>query len=334
MRVAAGPVAAAVLALVALVPVTVAQAPLGTATFQVGPMQAPAYPIQVDGSVLVTVPWTYTFGNAAEAAATEAADGSLVLQWQAPACTPAAGMSVTGALSEVIRMPPPETGETVLRGSSFFTVAASSLAPGEVQILCSFTGHVNAGATVSSTAPATGSVPVTVRYRGLVSATAPVTILQATPGVELPVKIQVQNLGNSDSAVDFSLRDGIPADWRVVVPPQVILTSPNNGGTANGKDLQLELVAPAHANQQTFQVLIQPHSTKDSTDLGKGQPIALTFLVRVRDCTVTLNASACPATQAGAPPMTLSGKSAAGTPALPLASVLVAAAAFVGRRRS
>lgn len=272
------------LALVALAVILPLGAKAQAATLQLTQPAAPPV-IKVDGSQQVTIPWTYTFSTVATPAVGQVST-TAVLTWDQPTCTPSRGMSVVGSLTEIITFQTGSTSNSV-KGSTPFTIVASSLAPGEQAITCNFGAQVaSVGTAVQASNKAGTSVTATVAYRGLITATVPLTIQQAGPQKQISYTMSIQNLGNSDSAVNFALVGGVPSGWQAILPAQVILTTPNNGGTDNSKEVSFVISTPYkngwNNKEQTFQLTVVPQSTKDNTDNGKGAPITVNVLARDR----------------------------------------------------
>lgn len=277
--------ALAVIALLA--PMAVQAQGQASASFQVKGIAAPTGSIPVDGVISVKVPWSYTFSTGGTQVVGNVVT-SATLAWDNPVkCDPAKGITVTGSFSEVFALPSgAESSKTTVSMESTFNILASSDAPGETPITCTFTGKVLAAGAIPQTASSSGSVPIKVAYRGLITATVPLTIQQAGPQKQITYAIQVSNVGNSESTINFRLEGDVPEGWQPIVPSPIILTSPNKGGTENSKEVSFVISTPyknGWNNKETrFVMTIEPVSTKDTSETGKGQAIQVQVLSRVR----------------------------------------------------
>ncbi len=248
------------------------------------PTMNPQAPIAPDtGTAVVTVPWTYSFQSRGSELSS-LASSSVQLQWEQPSCTNP-NVVITGALAETITIggTPPETS---FSGDSKFNVQVTQDAPGETPILCSFKGKVLAafGNQVPETSTATGTINVFAKYLGLISANIPTTIKQAGPQKQIRYDIELTNLGNARSNIDFQLGSDPSGGWNPVPPTQIVMESPAQGGTETSKTVGFLVSTPfknGWNNQETtFQLRITPISTKDPEQVG--QTVAVNVLARVR----------------------------------------------------
>ncbi|MHB8632433.1 MAG: hypothetical protein ACYDBQ_00505 [Thermoplasmatota archaeon] len=254
------------------------------------PVMTPSGPIRVDlDAPTITIPWTYNY-NSPALGAQNAAFSTTTITWANPPKCDAKGLTFGGSFQQVIQLPPSpsttNTGSYAVQGKAVFTVQASQDAPGETAITCTFSASVPAAGQIQG-ASASAPLIVHVAFRGLLTATVPITIVQAGPQKQIQYSIDLTNLGNSEANVIFSIADDHKADgWQALTPPPVILTSPNKGGTANSQTVVFQISTPYkngwNNKETTFELSIQPTSTKDVSDLGKGTPLAVSMLARDR----------------------------------------------------
>jgi len=244
----------------------------------------------------VTLHWVYTFGNAAAAASAQATGAGSTLGWSpAPTCD-RTGIVVTGPLTIPIVVPAPPASAMTLEGNATFNVVATSDAPGETPITCTFTAFVDAfNQVVPKTSPATTAAPVTAAFLGLVSAQAGTTIAELAPGTPTNFTFRLTNLGNSLAAVHATVTSAPGWNATVAVPPP--LGSKNQGGDPDGVlTVQVEAVPHEGWNmrEQTFQVKLTPVSTKDANLTGN--VVTVNLLARLRGLWCPAGATSAPCT--------------------------------------
>jgi hypothetical protein len=267
----------------AATPMASAQKPKGS--FTVGSVTQCA-PVTVNaGGCSVKVPWTYNYGGL-PLQQTGAASTTATLTWDQPQCP--AGIVVTGAFSKVVDLSKGSTGTSAsVSDSSDFTLTASPDAPGEKPLSCTMKGRVSgsSGGAVDPSGDDTASIPFSVKYYGLLTATIPTTIAEAGPQKEIRYDITLTNLGNANTNVNFGLAGDAPVGWSPVPPtPLVIGPSQQAGGSDFTKTVSF-LVSTPHKNgwnndQTAFQLKITPGSTINTDQ--KGNEIAVNVLARVR----------------------------------------------------
>ncbi len=285
-------VAGAFLAGLLAVPAAVAQNPGEfPSTFTIDSIAIDKAVLTPDVEVgIITVQWTYEWQNQA------AAFASLVtptaeLSWEQPTCA-AAGFVLAGSLHQSVPLsgsgPVPPTS---VSGTSTFIVAASAQAPGETAVDCSFSGRVGAvaGSPGSETEPDSEVVQLEVAFLGLISASIPTTITEAGPQKEIQYEIELTNLGNSLTKVQFEVNGPVPPGWHPVAPTPIILQSRQQGGSEFSRTVVFLVQTPHkegwNNDETTFQLKMTPTSTKDSE--LEGDPISGNFLARVRGCYVS-----------------------------------------------
>jgi hypothetical protein len=242
-------------------------------------------PVTVNaGGCSVKVPWTYNYGGL-PLNPTGAVSTTATLSWEQPQCP--AGIVLTGAFSKVVDLQKAAQGTGSISDSSDFTLTASPDAPGEKPLSCTMKGHVSgsAGGTVDPSNDDTASIPFSVKYYGLLTATIPTTIAEAGPQKEIRYDITLTNLGNANTNVNFALAGDAPTGWSPVPPtPLIIGPSQQSGGADFTKTVSF-LVSTPHKNgwnndQTAFQLKITPGSTINTDQ--KGNEIAVNVLARVR----------------------------------------------------
>lgn len=283
--------ATALLLLVAVAPHGSAQGGAGQATaqFTVGtPSLAPTGPITPDtGVATATVPWTYSITTPAVGPAVGSLSGTAILQWTDPACENG-NVVISGSLVQQIPIAG-DPGQTTITetGTSSFNIQVTQDAPGEQPIKCTFSGKVLAPfQQVPETDEQSASAFVTADYLGLISANIPTTIKQAGPQKQIRYDIEITNLGNARSTINFNLRGEDPSSggWNPVPPTQIVLESQAQGGTETTKTVSFLVSTPFkngwNNKDTTFLLEIQPVSTKDVQKVG--QSVNLNVLARVR----------------------------------------------------
>ncbi|MES2155710.1 MAG: hypothetical protein V4510_11295 [bacterium] len=259
-------------------------------------VQMPASPLDPDGlAQTMKVHWAYTLSEGAAAIASAGAVrfDHTILHFQPVANCAGSGVLVTGASDIPIGWSPPPVGappQTQVQADAIFHIQATSDAPGETPIKCTFTAYVDAwGANneIPATAPATLLGTVEVAYHGLIDVTAPVTVAQAGPQKTISYAIHVTNLGNSRTFVEFRVVDSHVADgWNAVAPREIVLESKNQGGTTTSSMVDFVVATPYHegsnVGQQIFQLTVSAQSTKDPALVGNERTVNV--LAMVRDC--------------------------------------------------
>jgi hypothetical protein len=268
---------------VGVAPLASAQ-PIPPPTFAIDAL-APVPPLVADiGSQEVKIPWTYTYTLPGQSAAGLISSNARLV-WKAPACD-AAGVKVIGPLSESIELvpstgPPPAT----VKGESRFLVAATSAAPGEVGIACTFSGHVEANtAAVPASNTATASLNVVVSFLAVLGAEVPVTIAEAGPQKEVTFDIRVRNFGNALTLVTPEVISPSEDGWLAIAPVPFVVGSLQQGSDRHEATVPFVVVTPHREgwnnDEAAFQVRLTPSSTKDGAQVGN--PIVVSFLARVR----------------------------------------------------
>ncbi|MEA3191380.1 MAG: hypothetical protein QOD77_1962 [Thermoplasmata archaeon] len=213
---------------------------------------------------------------------------SVLMQYTQPTCPSAPGITITGALATAIDVSGATPQKTSFPFDSEFTVSASQLAPGETDILCTWKGKVLANGLPGFTETPEQSISTTikVRFLGLLSASVPATIQEGGPQKEITYELQLTNLGNSLTNVNFDLANAetVPEGWSPVPPTPIIMQSKQQGGTEFTAKVPFTIQTP-HSNgwnndETTFQLKITPSSVNNPED--KGNTIAVNVLARVR----------------------------------------------------
>lgn len=279
---------ARILMLTALAGLFLAATPLATAQNKAGSLLVdtvqPCAPITVNsGSCAVKVSWHYNFPSGLPLQPTGAATNSATLSWTPAACP--SGITLTGALNVNVPLGANPSQTKSIDGSSDFTVFASPDAAGEKQLTCTFKGSVGAFGAVDKSNDADVSVPLSVKYYGLLTATIPTTIAEAGPQKEIRYDITLTNLGNANTNINFALSADAPLGWSPVPPAPLIIGPSQQAGGADFTKTVSFLVSTPHKNgwnndQTAFQLKITPSSTI-STD-QTGNQIAVNVLARVR----------------------------------------------------
>lgn len=274
--------------LLAIVP-TPSLAQAGNGQLAPGDFTPPAtFRVDLD-SPQIKIPYTYSY-NTPLVGPSNAVFSTVTVNWDSPACD-AKGLVFGGSFTQILGVSAtPGTGGTTYSaaGTGTFTVQASQDAPGETAINCKFVAKV-AGTQVVGAAQMSVPVILHVAYRGLLSANVPTTIAQNGPQKNIQYTIDINNLGNSESNVNFVITDKDTKQkdgWQPIEPAPIILTSANKGGTTNSATVNFVISTPYkngwNNKETTFQLTIQPLSTKDTSDQGKGTPISVSMLARVR----------------------------------------------------
>ncbi|MCA1811997.1 MAG: hypothetical protein LC623_08315 [Halobacteriales archaeon] len=276
---------AASLAAVVVAPVASAQGPVKPQfTFGLPTVDKSTLVADVDVGK-ITVPGKFTFNTPGTVAGAVAIQSAILKYTKEPSCDKA-GTSIIGPTSTPIDLSKATGGTQTFDTSSSFSISATQLAPGETDIKCSFTAKVTAlqNNAYSDTDEQSTSLLVKVKFLGLLTANVPNTIVEAGPQKEIRYEIELTNLGNSLTNVNFNLAGETPEGWSPVPPTPIIMQSQQQGGTEFAKKVNFLIQTP-HKNgwnndEKTFQLKIQPSSTKDPDQ--KGNEIAVNVLARVR----------------------------------------------------
>lgn len=258
------------------------------AVFSITNIDAPDTALKPDGVPgVIKVSWEYSFPNQA-VTANQALAGATTLNFSpAPSCNQV-GFIITGPTTIPIAIPAPGPTTPPKTGTSNFQIVATSDAPGETPVECTFGAFVEGwgqGAQVPRAVAQPVKVSVQAAYLGLVSASVPVTIDEAGPQKQITYAIKLQNLGNSRTFVNFRVTEGTyTEEWKPVAPTQISLESKNQGGTRTAEDAFFLISTPYqngwNNDETTFQLIIQPQSTKDPALTGN--EVTVNFLARVR----------------------------------------------------
>jgi hypothetical protein len=271
-----------VLLLTAIAPTASAQ--LNKPSFTINSVTVDKNPMAPDIETgTVSVAWTYSFTQVATSVG-GAVTPTVQIKWTQPSCDKS-GTAIAGSLVQIITLD--NTGQKQsASGTATFTLSLSQAAPGETDILCTFKGKVSpvVGTQIPESDEATGTLLVKAKFLGLLTANVPTTIQEAGPQKEIRYEIELTNLGNALTNVDFTLIGNAAAGWSPVPPTPIIMQSQQQGGTEFTKKVNFLIQTP-HKNgwnndETTFQLRITPSSTKDP-DL-KGNPVAVNVLSRVR----------------------------------------------------
>lgn len=227
----------------------------------------------------VAVVWTYDFGNPANAAAVAAAGETVTILFDpAPACE-RAGIVVAGpAMVVVAQTQPPSQVRT---GTTTFRAAASSDAPGQVPVACSFAARATAAGPLSEAVAEPATTSVQVAYLGLVASTAPATNEEGSPGATVTYTVELTNLGNAPTNVAVGVT-GLPPGWAAEAPSQVALGSAAHGESHTGTvTVAVHLPESGGWNKEeaTFRVTLTPTSVA-SGDAGRAVELNLLAAVR------------------------------------------------------
>ncbi|MES2155707.1 MAG: hypothetical protein V4510_11280 [bacterium] len=262
------------------------------ANFNIVSVSTPA-PLEPDGLAgTIAVHYVYNYPNTFITASGVTAAATTLHFTPAPSCA-GTGFLLTGAttIPIIISPPGPNSGTAAgkVEGDATFHIQATSDAPGETPVTCTFTAYVDAWGpnndVPKTDPPSTGSTPVIATYHGLVGATVPVTIDEAGPQKTINYAIHLVNLGNARTFVNFNVVDLHSADgWNPVAPSQTSLESKNQGGTQTTADANFLISTPYkngwNNKESTFQLKIQPQSTKNPQLIGN--EITVNILARVR----------------------------------------------------
>lgn len=250
------------------------------------PVISPNAPIQPDlGRAQITIDWTYTFRQAfTELSGVTTTSTTLV--WQQPTCTNT-NVIITGSLAQTIVIRSGAAApETSIPGSSTFNVEVTQQAPGETPIRCDFRAQVEPvlGTQIPESNEAPASINVYGAYLGLISVNVPSTIKQAGPQKQIRYELEITNLGNAQSNLQFALANEPSGGWNPIPPTQQVLQSAQQGGTETSKTIYFLVSTPFkngwNNKDTTFQLTITPTSTKNPDDTG--QPVSVNVLARVR----------------------------------------------------
>lgn len=232
--------------------------------------------------------WVYSFRETTTAALATGSGGTDIRFTPGPACD-VPGVIVTGPSSVHVAFTGPGAAPpTAYEGEVTFMVAAGQEAPGETSITCVVHAEaepVNGQISGAKAAPALFSI--TVRYMGLVASNVPVTVGEAGPQEQVSFAIDLVNLGNARTTLDFEVVGGnASGGWNPVAPTQVLLESAAQGGAETKTTVHFVVHTPYREGwnneEATFQLRITPISTLSPDQ--QGDAIVVNFLARVRGC--------------------------------------------------
>ncbi len=241
--------------------------------------------VDIDQTEL-SIPWTYTFGNAATPLV-GAVQTSTTLTWVAPVECNKPGVVVLGSFSELIPLGQGAATTGKVEQTSKFIVKVTEEAPGETTITCTMKAHMGAVGAIPQTSDSNVPFSVVAAYRGILSTSLENAIGEAGPQAPITYNIRVDNLGNSESNVNFNLVENKAAadsGWQPVIPSSFVLETAKKGGSATSRVVPFQIATP-HKNgwnnqETTFQLKITPSSQKDTANVG--QEYTVTMLARVR----------------------------------------------------
>jgi hypothetical protein len=279
-------------ALSALAVPAVAQgsSPIQTSFTVISAEPQPTTPLKVDlDPATVTVHWKYQMPQTG-VSALGAVQSSATLTWSwTPADCNKPGIVLLGSFSQSVDLGTAfvqnqgNTGDK----TSTFTVKVTEEAPGETTIQCAIHGQVGAVGNAPASNTADAKFSIVAAYRGLLSTSVENAIGEAGPQAPITYNLRIDNVGNSESNVNFALVENkVAADsgWQPVIPGSFVLESARKGGTTTSRTIPFQISTP-HKNgwnnqETTFQLKIQPSSQKDTANLG--QEYTVTMLARVR----------------------------------------------------
>jgi hypothetical protein len=271
--------AVALLAALAIAPAALAQQGQFPSELSLTIVEVPASPLVIQGEPqAIRVGWVYQFANDAAAASAAAAQGSITMGWDPPACE-GGGLQVTGSLTQSI---PVTAGTSLYKGVAEFLVRATTEAPGEMDIACTFAARVDAASPIVPATPATQvQAKVRVAYFGMISAQVPITVQEAGPQKLITFEVDVRNLGNARTTVQFHAESG--AGWQVIEPVPVVLDSMTRGASKVSQTVQLLVATPYkegwNNGETVIDLVLRPSSTVDPAI--QGDEVKLRLLARV-----------------------------------------------------
>ncbi|MEA3191321.1 MAG: hypothetical protein QOD77_1903 [Thermoplasmata archaeon] len=164
------------------------------------------------------------------------------------------GIDLVGALT--VAAPLPDcVSKMETTGTGQFSVTASEQALGETPLELRFQATLQQPApdTGQNAPPASRSAIVRVAYQGLLTASVATTILKGAAGETLTYVVEVTNLGNALTLLEFAPADA-PRNGQLELPPPTLL--------ARGATVLLPIKYHAEqAGEESFGVEITPRST-------------------------------------------------------------------------
>lgn len=236
------------------------------------------------GQAEVTVPWTYSitdpgFTNVGTVYP------STTVQFSDPSCN-SPFVIVTGSTVDIINLAG-SGGQASSEdsGEVKFDVVATQQAPGETPVSCTFKAKANQlGSQVKQSDESSTTATVQIAYLGLISANVQGTIKEAAPQKKVTYDIEISNLGNARSFIQFNLLSETPKGWEPVTPTEIVLQSEAQGGTDTSKVVGFTVSMPFkngwNNDDTTFQLQLTPTSTQDTE--VQGQSLTINVLARVR----------------------------------------------------
>ncbi len=198
------------------------------------------------------------------------------------------GILVTGPASIVVEITSTQAGQTSsYSGDADFYNSASRDVPGLKLQQCTFKGtvpdYVNAATSPGSSA--TQTFTVTVDYFPLISARVATKIQQSGPQTQIPFDIQLENKGNAQTKVLFTLGNVEESSkWNPILPEVIDIDSFADTGGKTTDTVTFTVGTPFKNGwnnaEKSFQVLM---TTSASLDPSKpGNTLSASVLARVR----------------------------------------------------
>jgi hypothetical protein len=204
-----------------------------------------------------------------------------------PSCT-TQGLIITGPASILVSVDPTKTGtSSKYVGDADFYISASRDVPGlklqQCNVKAEVPSYVQDAAVAASSA--TQGLTVTVDYFPLISARVAQKIQQSGPQTQIPFDIQLENKGNAQTKVLFTLGNAeTSSKWNPILPEVIDIDSFADPNPKTTDTVTFTVGTPFKNGwnnaEKSFQVLM---STTASLDPSKpGNTLSASVLARVR----------------------------------------------------
>jgi hypothetical protein len=228
-----------------------------------------------------TVTATYSFGSPAQSGVV-ATNANIVVQLTFSGCPP--GVTIGGQPSILV---PLQAGQTSAKGSTTFTISASRDVPGLKPLNCKLAGvakEVANNAAVPAANSGEQAIAFTVGYFPLVQAKVASKVQEAGPQKQIPFSIDLENKGNAQTRITFTLQGEDHGNWNPLVPEALVLDSFADPSGKTTDTTVFSIATPFHNGwnneEKAFQLVMTPVAAGDPTQ--PGNILTANVLARVR----------------------------------------------------
>lgn len=201
------------------------------------------------------------------------------------------GVTVSGPGSIQVPIGPTSSTNTAsgtYEGEATYAMTATRDVPGLKGQRCDINGNVDAIGNQAAVPAAEAKITqqFLVGYFPLVQAKVDTKIAEAGPQKSIPYNIQLENKGNAQTQITFSLGTPEPegSKWNPILPEVLILDSTGDPGGKLSDTAQFSVATPFkngwNNEEKSFQVVMLPTAATDASKAGN--VITANVLARVR----------------------------------------------------